>query len=225
MLQFAQELCKDITGSQCSPPRVSSWRLVDPGQANVSVDLLDAATLGLGSVVPANVKGYGSYFTSGLERKTAAGGMSASISGYGAGGGISGGWSLPFVGAQLMGNTTGIKQKVLEALGNSAQGRAMDLAKGSGWGGGTQLIAGPDAKGDLVLSDFHEMYAVVCSLGANFVVNGVACGIIIMSKKQPVLSSTDVIYARAIGLMASVGLSVSLDIEVSNMVYQIKVGR
>lgn len=57
------------------------------------------------------------------------------------------------------------------------------------------------------------------------VVNGVACAIIIMSRKQPVLSSTDMIYARAIGLIALVGLSVSLDIEVSNMVYQIKVGR
>jgi hypothetical protein len=53
----------------------------------------------------------------------------------------------------------------------------------------------------------------------------VACAIIIMSRKQPVLSSTDMIYARAIGLIALVGLSVSLDIEVSNMVYQIKVGR
>lgn len=61
------------------------------------------------------------------------------------------------------------------------------------------------------------------SLGANFVVNGVAASLMILSKKRPVLLSTDLIYATAFGLMANVGFAVSLDIEISNMVYVLRV--
>ncbi|HKU42703.1 MAG TPA: hypothetical protein VJR89_31305, partial [Polyangiales bacterium] len=131
------------------------------------------------------------------------------------------GWSLSVTGS-VMGNTTSIKGEVLQKLGDSVQGTILDKVKG-GWGGGTQIVAGPDSRGDLTLSDFRDAYAVVISLGANFVVNGVAGSLIILSKRQPVLSSTDLIYATAFGLMGSVGFAVSLDIEVSNMVYVLRV--
>src|SRR5262245_4371153 len=118
LLDFAQELCSGVTGSRCSAPRLSSWYLVDPGQVNIGVDVLDIATLGVSTVIPANLKAYGSYFTTGLVRKSASGGMSAYLSGYGGGAGVGAGWGLSVTGS-LLGNSTGIKREVLQKLGDS----------------------------------------------------------------------------------------------------------
>lgn len=192
------------------------------GRSERRGDLLDTATLGLGAIVPANIKAYGSYFTSGLERRSASGAMCAQISGYGGGAGLGAGWGLPLT-ASLMGETKSIKAKVLENLLGSVDAKITDFAKGPGWGGGTPIVAGPDSRGDLALADFHGMHATICGLGANFVVNGVSFGLIVMAKKRPVVRAEDLIYARAIGLMGCVGLSISLDIEASNMIYDVRV--
>ncbi|HKU43980.1 MAG TPA: hypothetical protein VJR89_37725, partial [Polyangiales bacterium] len=121
ILDFAQALCSGVTGSRCSMPRLSSWYLVNPGQMNIGVDVLDIATVGVSAVVPANLKACGSYFTTGLVRRSASGGMSAYLSGYGGGAGVGAGWSLSITGS-VMGNSTGIKREVIQKLGDSAQG-------------------------------------------------------------------------------------------------------
>ena len=51
-------------------------------------------------------------------------------------------------------------------------------------------------------------------------VNGVNVGMIIFSQKQPVIGMEDVIYAKAFGLIAGVGLATSLDLEASGMAYR-----
>lgn len=225
MLAMTQKLCRNVTGSKCSAPRLSNWKLVEPGQASVSVDVADVATGGAGAVVPVNVKVYGSYFTSGLEYDAASGGMSAYMYGYGAGAGGGAGWGIPFVGAKGVGKLPdGIKKKVIQAVGGAAQGKATDLLKSAAWGGingGTRLVAGPDAGGDLNVMDFHDAFVTVVGLGANFVVNGVSLGVVIIAKQRPVLTSQDMLYAKAIGLMAGVGLATSLDVEASGMVYRV----
>lgn len=218
LLDLAHDLCTGITGSKCAAPRLSSWYLTDPAQISAGVDALDLLSLGITTIVPANLKAYGSYFTTGLVRKSASGGMSAYLSGYGAGAGIGAGWG-PSVTGMVMGDTKTIKQQVLQKLGDTAQG----LIPKGGWGGGTRIVAGPDSAGDLTLSDFRDSYAVVMSLGANFVVNGVSASLVIMSKGRPVLIPTDIAYAKAFGLMASVGFAVSIDVEVSNMIYMMRV--
>src|SRR5262245_6582456 len=125
LLKLASSLCSNLTGSKCAVPKRSAWCLTQPGQANVSVDVADVATGGLAAVLPANAKLYGSYFLCGLERSVGVG-MKAMVTGYGAGVGLGAGWSAPFVGASFTGNMTGIKKTVLEKLGNSAQGFAID---------------------------------------------------------------------------------------------------
>lgn len=225
LLAIAKKLCRNVTGSQCSTPRLSSWTLVAPSQSSISVDVADIATGGAGAVIPANVKIYGSYFTSGLEYNGAAGGMSAYMYGYGAGGGVGAGWGIPVVGAKGIGRLPdGIKKKVLSAVAGSFQGKAIDLLKGAAWGGisgGTRLVAGPDVRGELTADDFHDALVTVVGLGANFVVNGVSLGVIIVSKQRPVLTTGDMLYAKAIGLMGGIGLATSLDVEASGMVYRV----
>jgi hypothetical protein len=201
---------------------MSSWKLVDPGQANLGVDVADAATMGLTTVLPINAKIYGSYFNTGLE-KSAKGAMSAQLTGYGAGVGIGAGWGLPFIAAGATGKLSGLKRKVAESLGGGIQGSVIDKLKG-GWSGGTPLVAGPDTNGDLTLDDFHDGMATIIGLGANFVVNGVSCGLIMFSKKQPIVEPADMVYVKAIGLMAGVGLAVSLDLATNSLFYKTKIG-
>lgn len=224
MLEIAQKLCRNLSGSKCSAPYLSNWLLKEPSQSSVSVDVADIATGGAGAVIPANVKVYGSYFSTGLEYH-GPGAMSAFMSGYGAGAGAGAGWGIPFVGAKGVGKLPdGIKKKVLSAVGGAAQGKAVDMLKSAAWGGisgGTRLVAGPDAGGDLTFTDFHDAFVTVVGLGANFVVNGVSMGVVLVSKQRPVIRGDDMLYCKAIGLMAGVGLATSLDIEASGMVYRV----
>ena len=70
LLDLTRELCRDLTGSQCNAPRMSSWRLVDPSQINLGADVADLASFGASALFPINAKMYGSYFTTGLERNS-----------------------------------------------------------------------------------------------------------------------------------------------------------
>ena len=223
LLTLASSLCSNLTGSKCAAPKLSAWRIAQPGQANASVDVGDALTGGLAAILPANAKVYGSYFLCGLERSVGAR-MKATVTGYGAGIGLGAGWSTPFVGASFTGNMTGIKKTVLERLGKGAQNFAIDQARSPGtWGDGTRLVTGPDAAGDLVLNDFHDAYATVIGLSANAVVNGVSGGIVIFAKEKPVLTPLDLPHAKAFGLIAGVGLALSLDIEANSIYYNLRV--
>ena len=130
MLEIAQKLCRNLSGSKCSAPHMSSWVLKDPSQSSISVDVADIGTGGAAAIAPANVKIYGSYFSTGLECH-GPGGMSAFMSGYGAGAGAGAGWGIPFVGAKGVGKLPdGIKKKVLSAVGSAAQGKAR-LSRGN----------------------------------------------------------------------------------------------
>lgn len=225
MLEIAQKLCRNLSGSKCSAPHMSSWVLKDPSQSSISVDVADIGTGGAAAIAPANVKIYGSYFSTGLECH-GPGGMSAFMSGYGAGAGAGAGWGIPFVGAKGVGKLPdGIKKKVLSAVGSAAQGKALDMLKSAAWGGisgGTRLVAGPDAgSGNLTFMDFHDAFVTIVGLGANFVVNGVSLGVVLIAKQRPVIRTEDMLYCKAIGLMAGVGLATSLDIEASGMVYRV----
>lgn len=227
MLELVKELCRDLTGSQCSVPRVSSWKLVDPSQSSIGVDVADVATGGAGAIAPVNVKAYGSHFSSGLERDARVGGLCTYIHGFGTGAGVGAGWGIPFAGAKGLGKMPdSIKKKVLEAAGGALQGKLVEMLRGLAWGGvsgGTRLIAGPNANGELTIPDFQGSFATVVGLGANFVVNGVSFGMVLISKQRPVIHAPDLIYAKAIGLMGGVGLATSLDIEASGMVYLLSV--
>ncbi|MDB4985732.1 MAG: hypothetical protein JWN04_910, partial [Myxococcaceae bacterium] len=120
----------------------------------------------------------------------------------------------------------GIKKGVAKAFAGASTGKILDWLKGSapgGISGGTRLIAGPDAKGDCSLDDFQNAFVTVCSLGMNFVVDGVSCGVVFISKQRPVVLADDILYAKAIGLMAGVGLATSLDVEASGMVYKVNI--
>jgi hypothetical protein len=223
IMKLATSLCSNLTGSKCSVPKRSAWRLTQPGQANASVDVADLLTAGLTTILPANAKVYGSYFVCGLERSVGVG-LKATVTGFGAGVGLGAGWSAPFIGASFTGNMTGIKKTILEKLGGSAQGFAIDQAKNPGtWGGGSSLVTGPDAAGDLVLNDFHNAYATVVGLSANAGVNGVSGGILIFAKQRPVLTPADLPYAKAFALMAGVGLGMSLDVEANSIYYNLRV--
>ncbi|MDB4988379.1 MAG: hypothetical protein JWN04_3557 [Myxococcaceae bacterium] len=224
MLEIIRKLCQGLTGSHCSQPRLSNWEIVAPAQASVSVDVLGVATVGVAKALPANIKVYGSQFTCGLINNSATGGMSHFINGTGVGVGASIGFSPPFVGARSLGKMpNSIKRKVFEAIGGAAQGQFVDWLKNNAWGGmsgGTRLVAGPDARGDLTMSDFERGYATVVSLGTNYVVNGVSVGLVIFGKKRPILLGADLIHAKAIGLIAGVGIATSLDVEASGMFYR-----
>ena len=54
--------------------------------------------------------------------------------------------------------------------------------------------------------------------------NGSGSGLSLFSKKQPIVEPSDMIYAKAIGLMAGVGLSVSLDLETNSLFDKTKIG-
>ncbi|MGI9452325.1 MAG: hypothetical protein ACR2QH_17045 [Geminicoccaceae bacterium] len=223
MLNMVQDLCRAATGSRCQQPRMSNWKLVNPSQSNISVDVADVATAGGGAIAPVNIKVYGSYFVSGLENHGI--GLSSQVQGYGAGAGVGAGWGLPFVGARAVGKVPdGIKKEILKRVGGSVQGKVLDIFKdlaGLGISGGTQMITGPDApSADLTPADFHGCFATIFSFGANFVVNGVNVGMIVFSQKQPVTAVEDLVYAKAFGLIAGVGLATSLDLEASGMAYR-----
>jgi len=225
MLEVARDLCSSLTGSRCNDPKLTDWVLVNPSQSSIGVDVADLATGGVGAVVPVNARVYGSYFSSGLERRRENGGMSTSMKGMGVGAGVGAGWGIPFVGAKGVGKIPdGVKKKVIESVGKIAQGQVEKLATDlvfEGVSGGTRLIAGPDSNGDLEANDFHNGYATVIGLGANFAVNGVSVGVVLMSKRKPIVTSTDLIHTTAIGLMGGVGLATSLDIEASEMIYRL----
>lgn len=225
MLDFARSLCSGVTGSRCRPPSPSDWALVAPSQSSIGVDVFDTVTAGAGAVIPVNVRAYGSSFSSGLERRARHGGMSSQMTGLGVGAGGGPGWGLPFAGARGVGKMPdGIKKKVIEKVGGAAQGKIEELLRNSlfeGVSGGTRLVQGPDASGELTTSDFHDSWVTIASFGANFVVNGVTFGVVFISKNKPVLTSYDLIHARAIGLMGGVGLATSLDLEASGMVYRV----
>jgi len=196
-----------------------------PGQANISLDVADVMTGGLAAVLPANAKVYGSYFVCGLERSVGPG-MKATVTGFGGGVGLGAGWGTPFIGASSKGKqeVVSLKRRVFEKVGSSVQGYAIDQAKGPGsWGGGTRLVTGPDTAGDLVLDDFHNAYATVVGLSANAVINGVSGGLVIFSKQKPVLTPVDLPYAKAFGLIAGVGLAMSLDVEANSLYYNLRV--
>lgn len=223
MLNFIQALCRDITGTRCNVPRMSSWRLVDPAQTSVGVDLADVLTLGAGAVLPANVRVYGSHFLVGLESDRMA--MSSQMKGWGVGAGVGAGWGLPFAGGKATGAISpGLKRAVVNALGSAGQGAAIDWLKSQvfdGVSGGTPIVAGPDAPAAVTTADFHDSLATVLSLGANFIFNGVSAGLVIVSKNKPVLQYDDLPHARAFGLIAGAGLATSLDVEASGMVYRV----
>lgn len=230
MLGLIQDLCRSASGSKCNMPRLSSWSMIAPGQTNVSVDVADVGSGGAGAVAPVNIKAYGSHFRTGLASPRAA--MSSQMQGFGVGAGVGAGWGVPVVGANAMGKMPkGIKKAVIERVSGTVQNTLFDQLKGladgatgMGVSGGTRIIAGPNVAGDLTLDDFHGSYATVVSLGANFVVNGVSAGLLIVSKSQPVIQSVDLIHATAFGLVAGVGLATSLDLEASGMVYTVGFG-
>ena len=225
MLSLVQSLCSDLTGSECRAPRLSDWCLVAPAQGNIGVDIADVASGGAGVVLPVNVKAYGSHFLTGLERRSRYGGMSSQMVGYGMGGGVGAGWGIPFVGTRGVGKLPdGIKKKILKRIGKATQSKIEEYARDlvfSGVSGGTRIIAGPDVKGELTTDDFHGSFVTVSAFSANFVVNGVSFGLVIVSKSRPVLQMSDLVYARAFGLMGGVGLATSLDLEASGIVYRV----
>lgn len=204
---------------------MTDWVIVKPAQSNVGVDVADAFSAGAGAIAPLNVNVYGSHFIAGLENRSSTGGMSTQITGLGAGSGVGAGWGLPFVGAKGIGKLPeGVKRKAIEALGKSGQGEVAEYIRDAVWDGasaGTRVVAGPDSNGFLTASDFHDTIATIVSLGANFTVNGVSAGVLLISKSRAILSVSDLLYVRAIGLIAGVGLATSLDIEASGMVYKI----
>ena len=225
MLEVARDICTGLTGSKCNTPKYTDWVLTNPSQSSIGVDVADIATGGAAAVVPVNAKVYGSYFVSGLERRRENGGMSTQMRGIGGGCGIGAGWGIPFVGAKGVGKIPdGIKKKVVESVGKIAQGQLEKLATDlvfEGTSGGTRLIAGPDSNGNLEANDFHNGFATVVGLDANFVINGVSIGVVIISQNKPVLTTSDLIHTKAIGLMGGVGLATSLDVEASEMVYKL----
>lgn len=225
MLEVARDLCSNLTGSRCNVPKLTDWVLVRPSQASIGVDVADVASGGVAAVVPVNVKVYGSYFSSGLERRLDNGGMSTSMKGIGVGAGLGAGWGIPFAGAKGVGRLPdGVKKKVIESVGKVAQGQLEKLATDvifEGHSGGTHLIAGPDSNGDLEANDFHNGFATIVGLGANFSINGVSVGVLLISQNKPILTVADFINIKAFGLMGGVGLATSVDIEASQMVYRI----
>jgi len=226
MLELVRDLCRAVTGSQCNPPRWSDWSLVSPSQTSLSVDVADVATLGAGAVVPVNLKAYGSYFLTGLQSDGQQ--MSTAVRGFGAGAGAGLGWGIPFVGQRFSGRMpNSIKRAVIERIGGSLQGRAVNMlldATNLGQSGGTRLVTGPDAPAGNMSPVHFDGFATVVSLGASFVVNGVSAGLVFFSRNRPVIQRQDILHATGIGLIGAVGLALSLDLEASGIVYRVAAG-
>lgn len=222
MIELARRLCQGLTGSRCAAPRESKWTLVEPSQAGIGVDAVDVGTLGVGSVIPINTKIYGGTFTTGLICDASEGGMCAALKGWGGGGGASFGLNTPGIATRFVGNSKGLKKEILKRAAAVIDGQIMKGITDAAWtgeSGGTRLIAGPDAPAALSLVDFDQAFASICSLAGNFGPNGVSAGIVIFSKKQPVIEYRDMVYCTAIGLMAGLGLATSIDFEANGQVY------
>jgi hypothetical protein len=219
-------LCSNLTTSKCAAPKRSDWALVEPGQSNIGVDVADLLTGGATTVVPINVKIYGSYFSCGLERRVR-NGFSATVTGFGGGVGVGGGWGLPFLASGKVDQLSGIKKEVLKRFGPTIQDFGMDKLKGkankASWTAATHLVTGPDTAGDLVLDDFHDSFAVVIGFGANAAVNGVSGGLVIFSKQRPILTPPDLVYAKAFGFFVGVALATTLDVEANSQYYRLRV--
>lgn len=224
MLKAISALCAGV-GTKCSTPHWSEWRLVDPSQASISVDVADVSSGGAGAVIPVNVNVYGSYFLAGLENPAI--GFCSSVRGFGGGAGASAGWQIPFVGAKVVGKMpSSIKKLLIEKIGGAAQSKAIEMLLDGAVGGvsgGTRIVCGPNASsGDLTVTDFNG-FATIVTLGATFVVNGVSAGIVIFGSR-PVNSAQDLIYAKAFALMGAAGPALSVDAGAASITYKTTVG-
>ena len=221
MFGLVDDLCRTFTGSQCALPRWSEWSLVDPSQADYGLDIADLAG-GAGVVAPVNLMAYKGYFCTGLVNDL---GTKAVISGSGLGAGVGAGWGIPFVGGRAVGKIpNSIARQIAERASGAAQDVIIDMlleASKLSISGGTRLVYGPDApSGGMSPLDFRG-FATVVSLGVDFGPNGVAGSLVMFSRSRPVLQMFDFIHVTAVGVMGSVGIAASIDVEVNGMVYTI----
>jgi len=229
ILNLVQELCRTVTSSHCAAPRWSQWRLVAPSTSTVSLDVADIASGGVGAAVPVNVKLTTGSFSCGLENEKI--GLSTGLVGYGGGGGLGAGWGVPFVGGKVTGSMSkGSLKTAIEKLGGSAQGKVTSMGLGAvngvlGMGpqSGTTIVAGPNAPSTMLQPrDFHGVVSLY-SLGANFVINGIALGIAIWADEAMIMP-IDLAQAKAFGLFGTLGMAASLELEASGLFFSVSGG-
>jgi hypothetical protein len=193
-------------------PRRSDWVLDKVGEAALSVDLADGATLGAAALVPLNVDAKGGGFVARLRGP----GETVRVIGVGAGLGIGLGWQMPFVSAEASGGR--VAASILNSgIGELGKAIASPDLPGGGIG---QLWTGPSALGILTPRDFSS-HAAVAKLEANFGPNGIAGGLIFFASR-PLVTITDLAHVTAFGFMGSIEISaLKVTVESGLMNYRI----
>ncbi len=222
MLDFATYLCQMTSGSHCSLPRWSEWCLKSPEQTSIGVDLVDTFTLGAGAVIPANIKVRVGSFSTGIARDDCPTDVHR-LSGAGLGGGVSAGFNTPVEAkggqaaksmAKVVGETVGgpLKEILVEAVKTLDESLSVNA--------GSRLIYGPDAPPaglhPLSFKGFASIFQLSLNLGVS-----VGFGLLMFSRRRPIIWPSDFLHVTAMGIVFSVTLSSSFDGEAQHMIYRV----